>query len=70
MEEVGIFYGNCVYFTDICYILWPFGIFIWLVNWYIFPVLVSMDCREKSGNPDAKYKVWASGFHIEGGLGL
>jgi hypothetical protein len=32
MEEVGIFYGHFVYifvyFTDISYKLWPFGVFV------------------------------------------
>jgi hypothetical protein len=27
MEDVGIFYGHLIYFTDIWNILWPFGIF-------------------------------------------
>jgi hypothetical protein len=34
MEEVGLFYGLLVYFTDIWYSLWLFGIF--------YPVLVSI----------------------------
>jgi hypothetical protein len=27
MEDVGVCYVHLVYFTDIRYILWPFGIF-------------------------------------------
>jgi hypothetical protein len=38
MEDVGIYYGQLVYFTAIWYILWPFGIF--------FPVLVC--CPKKN----------------------
>jgi hypothetical protein len=34
MEDVGMFSVHLVYFSAICHILWPFGIF--LVNWYIF----------------------------------
>jgi hypothetical protein len=40
MEEVGIFYGHLVYFTDIWYNLWTFGML--LVNWFIFSDLVSI----------------------------
>jgi hypothetical protein len=41
-------YGHLVYFTAICYILWPFGIFggnlvYFSPFWYIVP--------KKSGNP-------------------
>jgi hypothetical protein len=38
MKNVGIFYGNLVYFVAIWYILWSF--------WYIFPVLVI--CTKKN----------------------
>jgi hypothetical protein len=38
MEDVGIFYTHLVHFTVFWYILWTFGIFV--VIWYIFPVLV------------------------------
>jgi hypothetical protein len=31
----GIFYGHLLYFTDIYYILWPFGNVV--VIWHIFP---------------------------------
>jgi hypothetical protein len=48
MEDVGVFYGHVVYFMCIWYILVSFGIF--MVIWYIFPVLVCLD-QEKSGNP-------------------
>jgi hypothetical protein len=42
MEDVGIFNGHSVHFTDIWYILWSFGIFHgYLVYfphfWYIVP---------------------------------
>jgi hypothetical protein len=44
MEDVGIFYGNLVYFTAIWYILCPFGIsYGYLV---FFPVLVC--CTKKN----------------------
>jgi hypothetical protein len=26
MEDVGIFYGHLIHFTDFCYVLWAFGI--------------------------------------------
>jgi hypothetical protein len=40
--SVYIFYGHCVYFTAIWYILWPFGIFygrlvIFSPFWYVAP---------------------------------
>jgi hypothetical protein len=34
VQDVGILYGDFVYFTSILYSLWPFGIF--MVIWYIF----------------------------------
>jgi hypothetical protein len=51
MEGVGIFYVHLVYFTDIWYILWAFGIFYGrLVDFFRFGILY----QEKSGNPDAR----------------
>jgi hypothetical protein len=48
MEQVGLYYGHFVYFTDICNNLGPFGICVgYLV---IFPRL-GRYYREKSGNP-------------------
>jgi hypothetical protein len=48
MEDVGIFYVHLVYFTDIYYILWPFGTFYGcLVYFSRFGMLY----KEKSGNP-------------------
>jgi hypothetical protein len=43
LENVDIFYSHLEYFTDIWYIMWPFGKF--------FTVLVSCTYQEKSGNP-------------------
>jgi hypothetical protein len=49
MEDVGIFYGHLVYFTEIRYILWPFGtLYGYLVD--IFSRF-GMLCQKKSGNP-------------------
>jgi hypothetical protein len=45
MEEVGLFYGHLVYFSDI---LWPYGMFVGY-----FPRFGKY-CREKSGNPGQK----------------
>jgi hypothetical protein len=57
-EEVGIFYGNLVYFMAVWYILCLFGIiyghlvyfitiwFVLMVPWYIFPALVC--CTRKN----------------------
>jgi hypothetical protein len=59
MQEVGIFYiGHLVYFTDIWYNLWPFGIIYGhlvylLVIWYIFPRFGKY-YREKAGNPGSE----------------
>jgi hypothetical protein len=48
MENAGIVYGHLVYFPDIWYILWHFGIFCGhLVYFHRFGKLY----REKSGNP-------------------
>jgi hypothetical protein len=38
MEAVGILYGHLVHFTDILYIIWPFGIFP--PFWYVVPRLI------------------------------
>jgi hypothetical protein len=38
MKDAGKFCGHFVYFTAICYVLRPLGIF-WPV-WYVIPVLV------------------------------
>jgi hypothetical protein len=55
MEEVGVFYGLFVYFTDIWYILRQFDIFyghlvFFVAIWYIFPCF-DMLYQEKSDNP-------------------
>jgi hypothetical protein len=57
MEEIDIFYGTLVYFTDIWYkiltmryISWSFG---------IFPPKYSL---EKSGNPDSDEKIFHKVF--------
>jgi hypothetical protein len=39
MEDVCAFYGRLVYFTAILYILWPFGIF-----WYVVPRKIWQPC--------------------------
>jgi hypothetical protein len=44
MEDVGIFYGHLVNFTDFCDILWTFGIV--RGNFIFFPVLVF--CTKKN----------------------
>jgi hypothetical protein len=49
MENVGIFYGQLVYFSAIYYNLWQFGIVCG--NLVYFPNLVCLD-QGKSGNPD------------------
>jgi hypothetical protein len=53
MENVGIIYDHLEYFTDIWYILMPFGIIFDI--WYIFHLLVCLD-QEKSGCPGKKLK--------------
>jgi hypothetical protein len=45
MEDVGIFYGQSVYFTAICYTLWTFGIFSGQLV-YFSPILVC--CTKKN----------------------
>jgi hypothetical protein len=55
MEEVGVFDGNLVYFTDIWYIFWPICIFCgqfvyFMVIWYIFSRFGLLS-QEKSGDP-------------------
>jgi hypothetical protein len=50
MKDVGKFYGQSVYFTTVCYILWPFGVFYGYIFGINFPVLVFCT-KEKSGNP-------------------
>jgi hypothetical protein len=45
MEDVVIFYGHLVYFTDIWYILWTFGIFcvnlvVFFPFWYVVPIKI------------------------------
>jgi hypothetical protein len=54
MKDVGKFYGHFVYFIDIWYIVWPFGIFCgqfgkFFPFWYVVP--------KKSGNPDLKSRI-------------
>jgi hypothetical protein len=39
---VDVIYGHLVYFTAICYTLWPFGIILWFFGiffqfWYVVP---------------------------------
>jgi hypothetical protein len=48
MNDVGRFKGHCVYFTSICIILWPFGIFC--SNFGVFFRFGKL-YQEKSGNP-------------------
>jgi hypothetical protein len=46
MEDVGVFYGDLLHFTAICYISWPFKVLFGdLVIFFPF-------YQEKSGNPD------------------
>jgi hypothetical protein len=48
MEDMGVFYGDLVYFTAIRYILWTCGIFCGnLVYFSHFGMLY----QERSGNP-------------------
>jgi hypothetical protein len=55
MEDVGIFYGHLVHFTDFCYILWTFGIVCGnLIYFSRFGILY----EEKSGNPEQKTKIY------------
>jgi hypothetical protein len=49
MENVCIFYGNLMYFFAALYILWPFGICVFV--WYIFPASGMLEQREKSSLP-------------------
>jgi hypothetical protein len=44
MKNVDMLYDQLVYFTAVGSILWPFDIF--MVVWYIFPVLVC--CAKKN----------------------
>jgi hypothetical protein len=48
MENDGVFYCHFEYFTDIWYILLPFGNVV--VIWYIF-LHFGILCQIKSGNP-------------------
>jgi hypothetical protein len=51
MEDVGIFYGDLLYFSAIWYVLLPFVIFVGdLVYFYVFGLLY----QEKSVNPALK----------------
>jgi hypothetical protein len=48
MEKVGIFFGHSEYFTDIWYILWPFGYLVAMrYTFHRFGIL----CQEKTGYP-------------------
>jgi hypothetical protein len=59
MEDVGIFYGNSVYFKGILNILWPFGAFCGnLVYFSRF----GMSYQEKSGNPVEEAEIEGLGF--------
>jgi hypothetical protein len=51
MENVGIFYGQFVYFTGIWYVLcMVIWCILWLHNWYIYSHFGTL-YKEKSGNP-------------------
>jgi hypothetical protein len=48
MEDVGILYGNLVYFTAIWYIFWSSGIclVIFFTFWYVAPRKIWQPCTE------------------------
>jgi hypothetical protein len=51
MEDVGIFYGHLVYFTDIRYILWPLvtfsGSLVYLFPfWYVVARKIWQPCSQ------------------------
>jgi hypothetical protein len=48
MEDVRIFYERLVYFTEICYILWPFGIFCGILVYFRVGICI---VPRKTGNP-------------------
>jgi hypothetical protein len=52
LKDVGLFYGHLVYFTDIWYISWPFGI---LCDTLVYFSRFGMLYQEKSGNPDNQF---------------
>jgi hypothetical protein len=56
MEDVGTLNDHLVYFTDIWYVFWPFGIpILWLFGifsgYLVYFLRFGMMYQEKSGNP-------------------
>jgi hypothetical protein len=51
MEDIGMFYGQLVYFTAIWYILSI------LSSFGIFPPCFGISYQEKSGNPDHNARI-------------
>jgi hypothetical protein len=62
MNDVGKFYGHMVYFSDILYILWPFGIFcghfsIFFLFWFAVPRKIWQLCFQRSPLKKIKRKI-------------
>jgi hypothetical protein len=49
MEDVGLYCGHLVYFTDTRYILWPFGVFCVNLVYFVRLNLATLAERRKTG---------------------